>query len=225
MSQTRLLVLASSSPRRKELLALGGWLFNISPAEIDETPFSEEEPRHYVLRMAERKARIVAARQSIDCMVVAADTIVVDSLDKNEQILGKPADAAEAAEMLFRLRGHQHDVYTAVAVMLVPESLLLIDLCKTEVPMRNYTDQEIRAYINTGDPLDKAGAYAIQHAVFNPVQNMRGCYANVVGLPLCHLTRTLMKAGVQPEADVSGSCQAALHYDCPIFSQILCGGC
>ena len=216
-------MLASSSPRRKELLDLGGWLFNIAPAEIDETPFSEEEPRHYVLRMAESKAQTVAARQPADCFVVAADTIVVDSLDEKEQILGKPADAAMAADMLLQLRGHQHLVYTAIAVMQVSDSLLLTDLCATPVPMRNYTDQEIQAYINTGDPLDKAGAYAIQHAEFNPVQNMRGCFANVVGLPLCHLTRTLIKVGVQAEADVPGSCQAALHYACPIFNQVLSG--
>lgn len=216
-------MLASSSPRRKELLDLGGWLFNIAPAEIDETPFSEEEPRHYVLRMAESKAQTVAARQPADGFVVAADTIVVDSLDEKEQILGKPADAAMAADMLLQLRGHQHIVYTAIAVMQVSDNLLLTDLCATPVPMRNYTDQEIQAYINTGDPLDKAGAYAIQHAEFNPVQNMRGCFANVVGLPLCHLTRTLIKVGVQAEADVPGSCQAALHYACPIFNQVLSG--
>jgi MAF protein len=216
-------VLASSSPRRKELLSLGGWLFNIEPAEIDETPSLVEEPRHFVQRMAESKARTVAVRQSADCFVVAADTIVVDTLDNKEQILGKPANTAMAADMLLQLRGHHHFVYTAVAVMQVSDNLLLSDLCATQVPMRNYTDQEIQAYIKTGDPLDKAGAYAIQHEQFNPVQNLRGCFANVVGLPLCHLTRTLIKAGVQPEADVPGSCQAALHYACPIFNQVLSG--
>lgn len=223
MSQNITLVLASSSPRRKELLALGGWMFTIAPAEIDETPLPEEEPRQYVLRMAENKARVVSARQHSDDLVIGADTIVVDTLEKKEQILGKPTDAAEAAAMLRQLRGHQHIVYTALAILRMSDSRLLTDLCATQVPMRNYSDQEIDAYIATGDPLDKAGAYAIQHVDFNPVVNLRGCYANVVGLPLCHLTRTMLKFGIQPASDVPGACQADLRYQCPVYQQVLRG--
>lgn len=228
MSLKSLLVLASSSPRRKDLLSLGGWMFNITPAEIDETPFSGEEPRQYVLRMAESKARTAAARvadtpQPPDLFVVAADTIVVDSADGKEQILGKPTDAGDATTMLRQLRNHQHVVYTAIAVLRASDRVLMTDLCATSVPMRNYSDQEIDAYIATGDPMDKAGAYAIQHEEFNPVENLRGCYANVVGLPLCHLTRTLLKFGIKPETDVSAACQTALSYHCPVFHQILGG--
>lgn len=138
-----MLVLASSSPRRKELLALGEWTFNIAPAEIDETPLPEEEPRQYVLRMAESKARVVAVRQPSGDLVVAADTIVVDTPDGKEQILGKPVDAVEAVAMLRQLRDHRHVVYTAIAVMRVSDSRLLNDLCATQVPMRSYSDVEI----------------------------------------------------------------------------------
>jgi septum formation protein len=218
-----MLVLASSSPRRKDLLALGGWKYTIAPAEIDEAPFPKEQPRFYVKRMAENKARAVAARYNPADLVVAADTIVVDVQNGGEQILGKPLDAVDAFNMLRQLRGRQHMVYTAIAVLLVSQSRLLTDLCATRVPMRNYADQEIDAYVSSGDPLDKAGAYAIQHEEFNPVEGLSGCYANVVGLPLCHLTRTLLKFGVQPEADVPKACQAALQYRCPVFEQILRG--
>ncbi len=218
-----MLVLASSSPRRKELLALGEWTFTIAPAEIDETPLLEEEPRQYVLRMAEGKARVVAARQPPGDLVVAADTIVVDAPNGKEQILGKPVDAVEAVSMLRQLRDHQHVVYTAVAVMQISGGRLISDLCATRVPMRSYSDPEIDAYVATGDPLDKAGAYAIQHAEFNPVENLKGCYANVVGLPLCHLTRTLIKFGIQPQTDIPTACQNTLDYRCPIFQKVLRG--
>jgi septum formation protein len=223
LSQKITLVLASSSPRRKELLALGGWMFSIAPAEIDETPLPEEEPRQYVLRMAENKARAVSARQHSADVVIGADTIVVDSPQNKEQILGKPTDAANAAAMLRQLRGHQHVVYTAIAVLRISDSRLLTDLCATRVPMRDYSDQEIDSYVATRDPLDKAGAYAIQHVDFNPVVNLQGCYANVVGLPLCHLTRTMLKFGIQPEVDIASACQAALGYRCPVFQQVLRG--
>jgi predicted house-cleaning NTP pyrophosphatase (Maf/HAM1 superfamily) len=87
--------------------------------------------------------------------------------------------------------------------------------------MRNYSETEISAYIATGDPSDKAGAYAIQHAGFHPVEQMEGCYANVVGLPLCHLTRTLGKLGITPDSSVPAACQEALRYQCPVFEQVL----
>jgi septum formation protein len=89
--------------------------------------------------------------------------------------------------------------------------------------MRQYSDSEIGAYIVTGDPLDKAGAYAIQHPEFKPVEHLQGCYANVMGLPLCHLTGMLISLGYPPQNDIAMACQAALHYDCPIYSKILAG--
>jgi len=100
---------------------------------------------------------------------------------------------------------------------------LLTDVCVTDVPMRNYSDEEIHAYVATGDPLDKAGAYAIQHADFNPVIDMQGCYASVMGLPLCHVTRLLREMDIEPGADLPANCQSFLNYACPAFARILRG--
>jgi MAF protein len=147
--------------------------------------------------------------------VIAADTTVVDG----NQILGKPVDNEDAGRMLRQLRGRTHQVYTAIAVL--QNGNLLVECCGTDVPMRDYDDAEMRAYIESGDPLDKAGAYAIQHAGFNPVEYLQGCYANVVGLPLCHLVRTLRKFNIHLAANVPAGCQAALGYECPIFEVVL----
>ncbi len=212
-----MIVLASNSPRRKELLSLFGMPFRTSPAEVDETPVPGEDPRVYVLRLAESKASAAASQLPVDCLVIAADTTVADGKD----ILGKPADGQEAAEMLTRLRGHTHQVYTAVAVLRLADNTFLLDSCATDVPMRNYSQAEIAAYVATGDPLDKAGAYAIQHAGFHPAETLEGCYANVMGLPLCHLTRLLRRMQVKFPVDVPVACQATLDYDCPVFKEIL----
>ncbi len=174
-------------------------------------------PAAYVLRLAEMKARAVSTSAPRDQIILAADTAVVDGDD----ILGKPADAVEAAAMLRRLRGRTHQVYTGLAVFRPNDGELVTDLCVTEVSMRAYSDEEIEAYILTGDPLDKAGAYAIQHPRFQPVERLQGCYAGVMGLPLCHLTRALRSLGLTPPADVAAECQNALRYDCPIAHTIL----
>jgi len=149
--------------------------------------------------------------------VVAADTTVVDG----ESILGKPADPSEAKRMLNQLRGRVHQVYTGIAALRVRDGLLLSDVCVTDVPMRNYSDKEIESYVATGDPLDKAGAYAIQDPHFQPVASMNGCYASVMGLPMCHVTRLLLQMDFPPAADVPTKCQALLNYSCPIFSSVL----
>jgi len=134
----------------------------------------------------------------------------------------------EATAMLTRLRGRTHQVYTGIALLRMSDGHLLTDLCVTDVPMRDYSDEEIRAYVATGDPLDKAGAYAIQHAGFSPVVmpsnghvGMDGCYASVMGLPLCHVTRLMRTMGVQPNADVPLNCQKLLEYECPVYTSIL----
>lgn len=211
------LVLASNSPRRRELLSLAVWDFHIQPAQVDERPLPGETGERYVLRLSESKARAVAAHAGEARLVVAADTTVVDQ----GEILGKPHDARQAVAMLERLRGGVHQVYTAVAALDLQADVLLTDLCCTDVPMREYRDDEIRAYVSSGDPLDKAGAYAIQHPGFHPVEGLRGCFANVMGLPLCHLTRTLHKFGIQPTRDVPQTCQAHLDYTCPVYAAIL----
>ena len=210
------LILASNSPRRRQLLALAGLPFRISASNIDESELPDgESPSDYVLRLAETKARAVQADQ--DQVVLAADTTVVDGID----ILGKPTDSAEAVAMLKRLRGHAHQVYTGIALLRKSDGLLLKDLCVTDVPMRNYSDEEIQAYVATGDPLDKAGAYAIQHPQFHPVGNLEGCYASVMGLPMCHVILLLRKMDIQPKADVFAGCETLLEYQCPVSNALL----
>ena len=213
------LILASNSPRRRQLIALTGWDFTVSVSNVDESTRENESPAEYVLRLAEEKARAVANRAPAGDFVLAADTTVVDGSD----ILGKPVDEAEAVQMLARLRGQTHQVYTGVALLRMSDGLLLKDLCVTDVPMRNYSDEEMRAYVATGDPLDKAGAYAIQHAQFSPVARMDGCYASVMGLPLCHVVRLMRRMGVEPKANVPVHCQNLLEYECPVFESILNG--
>ncbi len=211
------MILASNSPRRRQLLALTDLPFMVSAADVDESQLENETPSDYVLRLAEKKARAIQA--DADQIVLGSDTTVVDGMD----ILGKPADDAEAVAMLTRLRGRTHQVYTGVALLRMSDGLLLKDLCVTDVPIRDYSDDEIRAYVATGDPLDKAGAYAIQHPEFHPVASMSGCYASVMGLPLCHVTRMLRKMGIDTNADVPMGCQQLLEYRCPVYEKILNG--
>ena len=213
------LVLASNSPRRRELLSLGGWAFISRPADVDESQHSGEAPATYVLRLAETKARTCAAGASTGQVILGADTAVVDG----NALLGKPRDSRAALEMLKNLRGHTHQVLTGLVVLRPADGARITDLCVTDVPMRAYRDDEIEAYVATGDPLDKAGAYAIQDAAFHPVEGLRGCYASVMGLPLCHLTRSLRRLGIAPRTDIARECQSALKYACPISSAVLRG--
>lgn len=219
VSEKNSLVLASNSPRRQQLLALGGWKFSILVADVDESQRSGEAPGNYVLRLAERKARNSAENAKSYEVVIAADTAVVDA----GEILGKPVDEHDAVRMLKRLRGHTHQVYTGLALLRVSDGYLLTDLSVTDVPMRTYSDREIEAYVRTGDPLDKAGAYAIQHPRFQPVENLRGCFASVMGLPLCRLTYLLEKFDIPPRSSADVRCQAELQYDCLISSAVLRG--
>jgi septum formation protein len=215
VTEKPLLVLGSNSPRRRQLLALTGWKFDVSAADVDETRFENEAPTEYVLRLAETKAR--ATRADLDQIVLAADTAVVDGAD----LLGKPKDSRDAVAMLRRLRGHTHQVYTGIALLRLRDGLLLKDLCVTDVPMREYSDREIDAYVQTGDPLDKAGAYAIQHPHFRPVAQLSGCYASVMGLPVCHVIRLMRSMGFQPDTDFFLSCETLLAYRCPVSNAIL----
>jgi len=213
------LLLASNSPRRRQLLALGNWDFDIIVSDIDESRAEGEAPGDYVLRLAKAKALASAAKAGAEHIVIGSDTAVVDG----SAILGKPAGADEAHRMLRQLRGHTHQVYTGLAIHRVRDGHLLTELCITDVPMRAYSDDEISAYVISGDPLDKAGAYAIQHPDFQPVESMQGCYASVMGLPLCHLLRALRQMDVHPIADVPAGCQDFLEYKCPVSDAILRG--
>jgi len=214
------IVLASNSPRRRQLLSLGNWKFTVAVSDVDETQQAGESPKDYVLRLAQAKAlAVVEKTQGEDVIIIGSDTTVVDA----DSILGKPTNGEDAARMLTQLRGHTHQVYTGVAFYRVHDGKILTELCVTDVPMRAYSDDEIAAYVQTGDPLDKAGAYAIQHPNFQPVESMRGCYASVMGLPMCHVTRALRALDVHPSANVPTACRKLLSYECPVSSAILHG--
>ncbi|MDD3125704.1 MAG: Maf family protein [Candidatus Kapabacteria bacterium] len=175
------IVLASASPRRKFLLEQIGLDFEIIPADIDEHNISAPEPRDIAKNLAAQKARAVASELDFPAYVIAADTIVV--LDG--KILNKPVDAADAKRMLQTLSGHTHTVYSGVTVLDVPGNRAIEDVQATKVTFRELNEAEIDAYVATGSPLDKAGAYGIQDdfgAVF--VSHIEGCYYNIVGLPL-----------------------------------------
>ena len=218
------ILLASGSPRRRELVARLGLPFDITVSNVHETPQPGEDPAAMVVRLSRDKARSAQPANHptnqlthYSTIVLSADTTVC--LDG--EALGKPRDAAEARSMLTRLRGRSHQVYTAITLIDTATGREVADLASTDVPMRSYSDDEIETYLASGDPFDKAGGYAIQHGGFNPVENLRGCYANVVGLPLCHVTRSLRALGIEPPADVPSACQAHLNYSCPVFRSIL----
>jgi septum formation protein len=184
-------VLASSSPRRTELLRLIHIDHEVRPAHVDETQRTGEAPRAYAERLARDKAQAVA-RQHDDAVVIGADTIVVVDGD----VLGKPADAREAAAMLRRLSGRSHVVDTAVAVARDSGRVVASAVEEVDVTFRALTAEEIERYIATGEPMDKAGAYGIQGYGATIVQRVGGDYFAVMGLPLALLVRLLRDVGV-----------------------------
>ncbi len=260
-TNTHRLLLASQSPRRRELLTLLGIPFEVTAPDVVETPRANEAPSELVARLSQAKARAAGLENSpvaevsvaTSCalveramesaatfspcrgdtvhgycseidgqppihIVIACDTVVA----LGTELLGKPRDAAEATAMLRRLRERlKHAVYSAVTLLEPAADRVLTAVAKTELTMRAYTDAEIAAYVASGDPMDKAGAYAIQHPGFHPVASLQGCYANVVGFPLCHLTRGLRALGFEPSRDVPAACQAHIDYRCPVYTTIL----
>jgi septum formation protein len=210
------LILASASPRRQAMIRLFGLPVQVWPADVDET-VQHPDPAVYVLQTARLKAEAITPQAPADAVIIAADTTV--ALDGH--ILGKPADPAEARAMLQQLRGRTHQVHTAIVVLNKANGRLVEEVATVDVPMRAYRDDEIEAYIATGDPFDKAGGYAIQHPTFRPVANLADCYAAVVGLPLCHLALALRQVGVPPAVDIAAACQAHHQYDCPVYTSIL----
>jgi len=213
------IVLASNSPRRREMLAWMEVPFTTTAADVDETPLAGEIPEVYVTRLAREKARACERQAPFNAVILAADTTVADG----SQIIGKPLDAEDAARMLRQLRNRHHMVHTAVVVGLPSRGLTELELCSTRVKIRAYTEEELTIYIQSGDPLDKAGAYAIQHEGFDPVEKLSGCYASVMGLPLCHIERTLRRLGFGVRKRVPYRCQRELAYTCPVFKSILAG--
>jgi len=216
------LYLASNSARRRELLSLCGWEFGLLAAQVDETPLPGEDGLDYVQRLAKSKVMASASRAGMDGVLIAADTSVIErQVDGKTRILGKPNGHDEAVEMLRCLRSRTHQVHTALAILSTREGTFWSDLCTTNVTMRNYSDDELEDYVASGDPMDKAGAYAIQHTGFHPVEKLDGCFTNVMGLPLCHLTRSLSHLGVFEKVDVPQACHSATGYECPVYHQIL----
>jgi MAF protein len=212
------LTLASASPRRRELLNLTGWAFSVCSSQIPETPHAGETPDEVARRLAVSKAQAARATCPEMAVTLAADTMVVHQ----QKILGKPVDVDDAVSMLQGLQGQNHKVITAVALDMGDETPRL-DLCETLVPMREYRQDEIEEYIQGGSPFDKAGAYGIQDPEFHPVDmpKFTGCFANVMGLPLCHLVRTFRKLGYEPPEDVPHRCKQFTGYDCTIYPTIL----
>ncbi len=187
------LILASASPRRRELLASLGLAFDVVVAGIDEKPWPKEQPASYALRNASEKAREVGRRHAGEALILAADTIVV--LDGH--ILEKPEDAGHAVAMLRRLSDRAHEVITGVCLLHTRAGAVRErgEAVRTTVHFRALSEPEIAAYVATGEPMDKAGAYAIQGGAGGFVDGYDGSYSNVVGLPLETLTRLLKEAG------------------------------
>ena len=180
------IVLASASPRRAELLESAGIRFVVVPGHIDETPLPDEQPVEHVLRLAREKAAEVARREE-GRYFIGADTIVVCA----GEIMGKPRDDADASRMLRKLSGRTHQVVTGFAVLDQTAERYVTQAVSTDVVFKELTDAEIAAYVATGCPRDKAGAYAIQGGAAYMVARINGSYTNVVGLPLCEVVAAL----------------------------------
>ena len=194
------MILASQSPRRRELLGQMGFSFTVRPAKGEELPHPELTPAQLVEELARQKALEVSAEAEADDVVVAADTVV--AIDG--KVLGKPHDKVHAAQMLSALSGREHTVYTGVAVK--RGETLLVEHEATQVRFRPLTEREIDLYIQTGEPMDKAGSYGIQGCGALLVEGIRGDYFNVVGLPICRLGRMLAQVGEDALAQCAPKC-------------------
>ncbi len=215
-------ILASQSPRRRELLSLAGYPYRVMVAAVDETIIDHPDPAENTIQTAQLKARAIAKRHSaVETereIVIGADTTV--ALDN--EMLGKPAGDSEARRMLVALRGRYHWVHTGVALLDLATGREITGVHSARVIMRPYSDQEIDRYIATGDPLDKAGAYAIQHPQFRPVSRLDGCYLGVMGISICHLLQLLTRLQIPLQADLRALEMAHHHYACPLLANI-CG--
>lgn len=185
------LILASKSPRRNQLLEQAGLTFSVSPSEFDESTVALSNPDSYVIRLAESKALDISEKHPND-WVIGADTIVL--IDR--KILGKPGCNQEAHDMLQRLSGKTHQVLTGYCFCCKKKNRFFSETVKTDVRFKKLNDAEIKWYIQTGEPFDKAGAYAIQGIGAFLVKSINGSYTNVVGLPVCEIIEFLTKEGV-----------------------------
>lgn len=189
------IILASASDRRKDILTQVGISYEVMPSSIDEDAIQADTPASLVEALSAAKAEDIAERLTTDFVIIGADTVVV----KDNSILGKPSDEAEAAKMLQMLQGNRHEVYTGVTLISVfPEGKGLIDTfhVRTIVDMIPMTTTQINAYIQTGEPMDKAGAYGIQGRGAAYIQDIAGDYYNVVGLPISTVLARLANMGI-----------------------------
>lgn len=187
------IILASASPRRRELLASIGLEFEVVPSDIPEERAEGEAPEEYVARLSREKAEAIAAKHP-DRWIIAADTTVL----MGEQLLEKPRDRADAARMLAAIAGRTHIVYTGVTLQHAGKGHRETRVAESEVRMLPLSAREIEWYVETGEPLDKAGAYAIQGVGAMFIDSIHGSYSNVVGLPLATLYEMLRRAGFEP---------------------------
>uniref|UniRef100_A0A7C1FDM0 dTTP/UTP pyrophosphatase n=1 Tax=Caldilinea aerophila TaxID=133453 RepID=A0A7C1FDM0_9CHLR len=207
------IILASASQRRQQFLRDLGLMFSIRLPDIDETPLPNEDPAAMTVRLAEAKAQAVARQLFAayeNVLIIASDTTV--ALDG--KIYGKPEHAADAMRMLRDLRNRTHEVISAVTVLQPATARIATRVNRTAVTMRNYSDAEIDAYVASGDPMDKAGAYAIQSLEFAPVCALDGCFASVMGLPLVELGELLATFGVTTPRTPLQVCSSVNPFPC-----------
>jgi septum formation protein len=203
------LILASASPRRRELLTQAGYRFEVQPSSIPELRRPEEDAIRFATRLARLKAEEVFARNQpspAPMLVLGADTVVVC----DGEVMGKPADAADAARMLLLLSGRTHQVVTGVAVVWGSGSAE-VAAEMTHVTMRSLSPQEVAGYVAGGEPMDKAGAYAIQGYAGRWIPRIQGCYFNVVGLPLALVTSLLEGAELRMTSHSESTKEISLH--------------
>ena len=211
MDSERHIVLASESQRRREIIRALDAAVEIVPSGIDERPaIPGEQAADYVGSIAADKAGAVSANGHSEALVIGADTSVV----LEGKILGKPVDELEAREMLTALRGRSHRVVTGVTVS--RDGISASSVTSSDVAMREYSDDEIEMYIESGEPFDKAGGYAIQDGVFAPVSALTGCYLNVVGFPLCEVKRLIAEVGVDVKLKPEWRAPERCPSDCPV---------
>ena len=182
------LVLASASPRRADLLRAAGFVFEVDPARTDESVLPGELAAAYVARVARDKANVVRARHPWAAVIGADTTVVVE-----DEILGKPSDRRAAVRMLTRLSGRTHDVLTGISVVFGTRTASAVEISRVRVAV--LTPEEIRWYVDSGEPDDKAGAYAVQGLASRFIEAVEGSYSNVVGLPVARVYRLLRDLG------------------------------
>ncbi len=216
MKQSQI-ILGSQSPRRRELIQILNLPVTTASADVDEDSVTHPDPAVNVVQTAVLKATALAQQFPNDIILTADTTVALGN-----QMLNKPRDTAHATKMLQQLRDNvTHEVHTGMVLWDLANGKKLEETHTGTVTMRPYTDQEIADYVASGDPLDKAGAYAIQHPTFRPVAKLEGCYLGVMGLSLCHLLEMLATLGIEVEAErtaVHDSIRRAHHnYPCPII--------